>query len=146
MTETTDIRWHQRFENYKKALCKLQQGVDELSHETAAHESLLQLMEEGIVKRFEYTHELAWNVMKDYEAYQGYTDVRGSRDALRKALAIGLVDSPKWMDSIADRNLTAHTYDEETASSVLHAIKFDYLPLFTKFRDTMERLKAEEEY
>ena len=37
------------------------------------------------IQRFEYTHELAWKVMKDYAEYQGYTDIRSSRDAIRKA-------------------------------------------------------------
>ena len=36
---------------------------------------------EGLIQRFEYTHELAWNVMKDYAHFQGNSNVAGSRDA-----------------------------------------------------------------
>ena len=48
------------------------------------------------IQRFEYTHELAWKVMKDYAEYQGYTDIRSSRDAIRKALEMGLIDDKQW--------------------------------------------------
>nr|NJM04094.1 hypothetical protein [Desulfobacula sp.] len=55
-----DIRWQQRFQNYKKALVQLQEAV------TLHHERTLSNIErQGFVKAFEFTHELAWNVMKD---------------------------------------------------------------------------------
>ena len=78
-----DIRWQQRFSNYRKALAKLIQAVDLLSVQIERDESVAELLQEGLIQRFEYTHELAWKVMKDYAEYQGYTDVRGSRDAIR---------------------------------------------------------------
>ena len=86
------IRWQQRFNNYRKALVKLAQAVELLSGQVNREEAVDELMQEGLIQRFEYTHELAWKVMKDYAEYQGYTDVRGSRDAIRKALEMGLID------------------------------------------------------
>ena len=86
------IRWLQRFNNYRKALVKLAQAVELLSGQVNREEAVDELMQEGLIQRFEYTHELAWKVMKDYAEYQGYTDVRGSRDAIRKALEMGLID------------------------------------------------------
>ena len=80
------IRWQQRFNNYCKALAKLIQAVELLSEQIKREEAVDELLQEGLIQRFEYTHELAWKVMKDYAEYQGYTDVRGSRDAIRKAL------------------------------------------------------------
>ncbi len=107
MTDKVDVRWIQRMDNYKRALAMLQQGVERLTHTADVNENDLRLMQEGLIQRFEYTHELAWNVMKDYEQYQGYIDIHGSRDAIRKGLAIGLIDDPKWMNTIADRNITS---------------------------------------
>lgn len=143
MTDKVDVRWIQRMDNYKRALAMLQQGVERLTHTADVNEDDLRLMQEGLIQRFEYTHELAWNVMKDYEQYQGYTDIHGSRDAIRKGLAIGLIDDPKWMNTIADRNITSHSYDDETAAEVISAIVHDYLPLFLKFRRVMEGLKED---
>ena len=67
-----DIRWQQRFSNYRKALAKLIQAVDLLSVQIERDESVAELLQEGLIQRFEYTHELAWKVMKDYAEYQDY--------------------------------------------------------------------------
>ena len=68
------------------------------------------------IQRFEYTHELAWKVMKDYAEYQGYTDIRSSRNAIRKALEMGLIDDKQWTETIEARNLTSHNYDNDVVS------------------------------
>ena len=112
-----NIRWQQRFSNYRKALIKLNQAVSILSEQIGRSEEVDELLQEGLIQRFEYTHELAWKVMKDYAEYQGYTDIRGSRDAVRKALEMGLVDDKRWMETIEDRNLTVHNYDNEIIHS-----------------------------
>ena len=95
-----DIRWIQRFANYRKALSRLSQAVDILSGQENGE--LDDLLKEGLIQRFEYTHELAWKVMKDYAEYQGYSDIRGSRDAIRKALEINLIFDRRWMGRAAD--------------------------------------------
>ena len=110
-----DIRWLQRFSNYCKAFAKLGQAVDIVSRRLELADEVDELLQEGLIQRFEYTHELAWKVMKDYAEYQGYTDIRGSRDAIRKALQIGLIEDKRWMETIEDRNLTSHNYDDDVA-------------------------------
>ena len=120
MTENKDIRWMQRFDNYRKALRLLED-----------------LLKEGLIQRFEYTHELAWKVMKDYAEYQGYTDIRGSRDAFRKAFEMGIITDKRWMESIADRNLTSHNYDDETLKTLCSTITNVYFLLFVQFEKFM---------
>lgn len=137
MENEKDIRWIQRFANYRKALLKLSQAVNIVSDRNDRDDDVDDLMKEGLIQRFEYTHELAWKVMKDYAEYQGYTDVRGSRDAFRQALQMGIIDSGVWMESIEDRNLTSHNYDENVAEEVYEAIVMRYYPLFVKFEQTM---------
>ena len=134
------IRWQQRFNNYCKALAKLVQAVELLSKQTEREEAIDELLQEGLIQRFEYTHELAWKVMKDYAEYQGYTDVRGSRDAIRKALEMGLIDDRRWMETIEDRNLTVHNYDNEIASEIYENIMKAYSPLFVDFAKKMQSL------
>ncbi len=141
MTDTTDIRWLQRLDNYSKAYKKLCIAAEKLQNVvTNQDEDTIELMREGLIQRFEYTHELAWNVMKDYETYQGYTDIRGSRDAIRKALATGIIDDPTWMATIADRNLTSYNYDESTAAEIQQTILIDYIPLFRQLLEKMIEL------
>ncbi|SEF46462.1 Nucleotidyltransferase substrate binding protein like [Algoriphagus boritolerans DSM 17298 = JCM 18970] len=76
----TKIRWQQRLTNYSKALRQLERAVA-LSRER----ELSDLEEQGLIQAFEFTHELAWNVLKDFFAFQGNPDITGSRDASREA-------------------------------------------------------------
>ena len=135
-----DIRWQQRFENYSRALNRLVKAAEIVASRIEYGEDVDDLLEEGLVQRLEYTHELAWNTMKDYEAYQGYTDIRGSRDAIRKALEIGLIDDERWMESIVDRNKSSHNYDDIIIGGVVDNILNVYLPLFTRFENKMRSL------
>lgn len=132
-----DIRWIQRFNNYRRALAKLSTAVNTMTSESDFSSDIDELLKEGLIQRFEYTHELAWKVMKDYAEYQGYTEIRGSRDAFRKGLMMDIIDSPDWMDSIEDRNLTSHNYDEDTANEIYEEIISKYYPLFVKFEQKM---------
>lgn len=73
----------------------------------------------GLIKAFEFTHELPWNVMKDYFEYQGNTSITGSRDATREAFRRNLIDDGEgWMEMLQSRNKTSHTYNQEVADEI----------------------------
>ncbi|MEY4978798.1 MAG: hypothetical protein RLZZ352_1068 [Pseudomonadota bacterium] len=124
---TEDIRWKQRFSNFSKAFT-------ELDFEVALRASrpLTRLEEKGLIQSFEYTHELAWNVLKDYLAdVAGTTGLLGSKDTTREAFKRGLIeDGETWMDMIKSRNLTSHVYDQKTASAIAEAISQRYRDQF----------------
>jgi nucleotidyltransferase substrate binding protein (TIGR01987 family) len=131
-----DIRWQQRFSNYQKALARLSEAVG-LLVDNVNEGSEFDLLKEGLIQRFEYTHELAWKVMKDYLEYQGYIDIRGSRDAIRKSLELNILSDRRWMATIEARNLTSHNYDDETADNIYNEIMNIYFPLFIDFEAKM---------
>jgi nucleotidyltransferase substrate binding protein (TIGR01987 family) len=132
----TDIRWKQRFLNYKKALLLLHNAV-----ELNAQRSLSDLEKQGLIQSFEYCHELAWNVLKDFFEYQGKTSIIGSRDATREAFSRNLLtDGETWMDMITSRNLSSHTYDEKIANVIVERIIVLYYPLFIELQDRMQEL------
>lgn len=129
-----DIRWKQRFENFQKALNQLKSAV-EIAHER----DLSNLEEQGLIQAFEFTHELAWNVMKDYFFFQGNSSITGSRDATREAFRVGLVmNGENWMEMIKSRNQTSHTYNQEIAEEISRKIIQDYYPLFEEFKMKMD--------
>ena len=134
-----DIRWQQRLANYAKALEQLGRAVA-----TSQMRPLSDLEKQGLIQAFEFTHELAWNVMKDYFADQGNPDITGSRDAAREAFQKGLIeDGEGWMEMIRSRNLTSHTYQQKIAEEICGHIVARYFPLFEQFQRRMSALKMQ---
>jgi nucleotidyltransferase substrate binding protein (TIGR01987 family) len=128
-----DIRWQQRFSNFKKALSQLKKFIEK--------GELSELEEQGLIKTFEYTYELAWNTMKDFLLFKGQTEIYGSRDAVRKAFQLDLIkDGEAWMDMLKKRNLTTHTYNRDTAEEVVNAVVQSYYPLFLAFESKMNTM------
>jgi len=97
-----DIRWIQRLQNYLKALQTLAEAVA-----LANARPLSNLEQQGLIQGFEFTHVLAWNVLKDYLEEQGFVGIIGSKNASREAFQNGLInDGQAWMDMIKARHLT----------------------------------------
>lgn len=133
-----DIRWEQRLANYTRALSQLTDAI-----ELARSRKLSEIERQGLIQAFEFTHELAWNVMKDYFAYQGNAAITGSRDAVREAFNKGLIENGDgWMEMIRSRNQTAHTYNEKVAAEIADRITALYGGLFLDFHERMQGLKV----
>ncbi|MDO9161309.1 MAG: nucleotidyltransferase substrate binding protein [Methylococcaceae bacterium] len=121
-----DIRWKQRFNNYLRALRTLTEAV-----ELAEQRELSNLEEQGMVQGFEFTHELAWNVLKDFLEDKGIVGLIGSKDATREAFRNGLLeDGEAWMQMIKARNLSSHTYNPGTAQAIVEDILTRFYPAF----------------
>jgi len=103
---------------------------------------LNEMIKEGLIQRFEYTHELAWNVMKDYAEYQGNSNIGGSRVASREAFKLQLVSNGDvWMDMIGSRNKTSHTYNEEITNEIYFKVLNEYYQAFLGFIIVMQEKK-----
>ena len=130
-----DIRWQQRFVNYKKALQQLQSAV-----ELSAQRALSNLEKQGVIQAFEFTHELAWNMLKDYLQDQGNQNIKGSKDATREAFKVALIaDGEQWMAMIQSRNVSSHTYNEHIANELVSVIVEQYFALFIELQTEMEK-------
>ena len=121
-----DIRWKQRFDNYTRALHQLTLAVKLLEERP-----LSDLEKQGLIQGFKFTHELAWNVLKDYLEYEGIQGLVGSRSSVREAFKRGLIVSGEaWMDMIEKRNLSSHTYSLDVATQLVSTIHDAYCPEF----------------
>ncbi len=135
-TDMQDVRWKQRLENFLLALEQLEAAV-----QLMRTRPLSQLEEQGVIQAFEFTHELAWNVMKDYFEYQGSVQITGSRDATREAFQRGLIrDGDGWMAMIKSRNLASRTYQASTARDIREDVDKRYFGLFSDFAKMMSGL------
>lgn len=135
-----DIRWHQRLSHYSKALTQLEQAVA-----LSKKRELSSLEEQGLIQAFEFTHELAWNVLKDYFVHQGNSSITGSRDATREAFRRGLIeDGESWMEMIKSRNQSTHTYNEEVAAEISAQIKMVYFGLLKDLESKLSKLQIQD--
>ena len=135
MTDDTNkkaTRWRQRLENLSKAYSLLS--------EAAESQELSRLEQEGLIKRFEYTFELAWKTAKDYLEAKGLS-VTYPRDVLKQAFQSGLVrDGEAWLEMLESRNTLAHTYDEARFNEAVERVRERFFPAI---RELVDRLHAE---
>lgn len=131
-----DLRWKQRFSNFKKAVVSLEVGG-----KLFAVSGLSELEKQGVIQGFEFTHELSWKVMQDFLKEKGETSIYGSKDATRLAFNRGLISNGEgWVGMIKDRNLSSDTYQEEVAEKIFNNIVDIYYPLFKQFEVKMDEL------
>ena len=131
--EEKDIRWKQRFSNYRKALMQLQKFIEK--------GDLNELEKQGLIQSFEYTYELAWNVMRDFLNEKGIQSIYGSRDAIAEAFKRELIiDGEGWMDMVKSRIASSHTYNEKIVEEIITKILNNYFSLFQTFREKMQTL------
>ncbi|MEB3198916.1 MAG: nucleotidyltransferase substrate binding protein [Synechococcaceae cyanobacterium] len=132
-------RWRQRFDNVQRALQVLERGVA-----LAEQRPLSELEQQGLIQGFEFTHELAWKLLKDDMEYQGISGLIGSRDATRLAFQSGLIsEGEPWMAMIKARNQSSHTYNLEQAEAIARDVINVYVPLFSALRERVSALCAE---
>jgi len=134
-----DIRWHQRLNNYEKALSQLSDAVD-----LSQQRELSDLEKQGLIQAFEFTHELAWNTLKDFLEHKGQTGIYGSRDATRKAFELGLLEEgDSWMQMIQNRNRSTHTYNQKVMREIKEAIVTVYHKQFQSLAEKLNAMKDE---
>jgi nucleotidyltransferase substrate binding protein (TIGR01987 family) len=82
-----------------------------------------EFVRDAIVKRFEFTYELSWKLMRRHLAWAALEAAPETRkDLIRAAARAGLVDDPEaWFTFNEARNLTAHAYSEANAKTVIAA-------------------------
>jgi nucleotidyltransferase substrate binding protein (TIGR01987 family) len=130
-----DIRWKQRYKHFMQAFSQLEKAVL-----LARQRPLSDLEEQGLIQSFEYTHELAWNVLKDFLEEQGLKNLYASKDSTREAFKRGLIQNGEvWMDMIKSRNLSSHTYNQDISREIAEKIIIDYVPEFRQLIEMMER-------
>ena len=135
-----DIRWKQRFNNFIKAYRELSEAV-----ELSKSRDLSKLESQGVIQGFEYTHELAWNMLKDYLEAMGISGLIGSRDSTREAFKRDLIENGEiWMEMIKCRNLTSHTYNENLAKEMLDNILNKFYQQFSVMVKSFTKIYEQE--
>lgn len=115
-----DIRWQQRLQHFEQAFAELEAACRQQKYS--------KLERGGLIQAFEFTFELAWKTLQDILESKGY-QVRGPRPVFEQAFQDGLIQNGEvWMKMLKSRNLTTHTYHEQTAEEIAVAVKTAYWP------------------
>ena len=131
-----DIRWKQRFDNFDRAFTLLRTAL-----QSCALDDFSDLEQEGIIRRFEYSFELAWKTMKDYLENSGVAlSPVTPRAVIKEAFAAKMIDDGDgWIAMMLDRNQLSHTYDMVTFRKVLVAVNENYLPILEQLHQWLQQ-------
>lgn len=133
-------KWYERLAVYVNAIDRLAEVIA-LSKQRA----LNQFERDSLIKRFEFSYEMAWKLMMSYEKENGISDVLGSKDVIRQAFKLSLVKNGEaWLEMVDARNRTSHLYDEEMVIDVVDEIIYTYHPLLIELRDIMTQMANRE--
>jgi len=138
---TKRLRAEDGLYNYQKALERF--GETLAKKEELEREGFGDLYLDLLVKRFEFTYEMAWKALKRYLDYLGL-EASSPRAVFREAYAQGILkDETAWLDMIEMRNLSSHIYDEEEIAVMLDEAKRFY-DAFVELKRYLEKeLKGE---
>lgn len=91
-------------------------------------------LRDSIIQRFEFVTELSWKLMKKYLDENLVLEVYSPRSVIKESYKQDLIENGElWLDILEDRNLTSHTYDENTANRIKDNIVNKYVLEFEKF-------------
>ena len=129
-------KWLERLSTFKNAIARMAEVV-----ELSKQRTLNQFERDSLIKRFEFTYEMAWKLMMSFEKENGVTELLGSKDVVRTAFSMSLIDNGEaWLEMIDDRNKTSHLYDEEMAADIIDDIIHTYNPLFVELQNKMDEI------
>lgn len=136
-----DIRWIQRFNNYRKALARLGEAVA-----LAEERDLSDLEQQGLIQGFEFTCDMGWKTLQDFVVHHGY---EGEREKpvkiIIEAAARGIVDEKSWRSLYQGRCKTSHSYDEAIADDIAENILDTYHGLFIQLETRLRLEQINEE-
>lgn len=102
----------------------------------------LETIKAGVTQNFEFVYEKCWKHMKRWleenvnpESVDGITRKELFRMSIENKL---IMDFDIWMKFHKARNLTSHTYDEDTTDEVFK-VAVEFLPFAKDFLDRLEK-------
>ncbi len=125
---------HLDFSPLADALLQLDAGLRQ-----AEDNPINELLRDGVIQRFEYSHELALKLMRRTleEVFGDDVDKMAYNDVLRTAAERGLIhEVDRWFDYRVARNRTSHTYDAAIAATVFASAR----PFLIDARELLLRL------
>ena len=82
------------------------------------------IYQDALIKRFEFTFELAWKTLREFMLEQGYTlEILSPKGVISFAWREGIISNEElWLDMLQSRNLSAHDYGRELSADIADKI------------------------
>ncbi len=108
-----------------QALITLYEALEVLHDPT--YEKVYENLRDSAIQRFEYSIDMLWKFLKLYlqEKQSISLDIATPRAILRNVLDAGIINKEEYqvlISSLADRNLTSHSYNKELAEELIKKI------------------------
>ena len=138
MTNTQNIRWKQRFQNFEKALTVFKDRCSDVKVHPKGSK-YYDAFQMALVQAFEILIELSWKVLKDYLENEGYTEVQTGKRAFRQAFQDGMIENGEvWLKALEIRNHTSHIYDVSILEDLNVFVIESFLPEVKKLHNTLQ--------
>ena len=101
----------------------------------------------GIIDKFSVQFELGWKVLKELLIYEGVAAAKSGspREIIKEAYRFySCIEESVWLDMLAQRNNTAHVYDEAAARKLADDIIYRFVPAFQALQVSIENRYGEE--
>lgn len=110
----------------RSALARLRAAIDRSRAETD------DVARDSVIKRFEFTFELAWKAMRDWlRVWEQDIQPSSPRQVLEAGVARGLiVDANNWSAMLFYRNRTVHIYNEVEVDLIARWVAVAGLEMF----------------
>jgi nucleotidyltransferase substrate binding protein (TIGR01987 family) len=134
MSQNPDIRWKQRFQNFDRAFVLLRDALEN------GPDALNPLEKEGVIRRFEFSSELAWKTLKDFMEQDGFVfPTITPRQVLKDGFAAKILsDGQVWIDMLDHRRLLSHTYNLAKFEEAVNAVHERYLVAFDQLHEFLQ--------
>ena len=117
----------EKYDKLAKAVSRLQESIADFER---YH---MDSIRDGVIQRFEFCAELAWKTLREYLIDQGYQNVNSPKAVMRLSYEDGIINNDaSWVSLMNARNLTSHTYDEDTADEIYHLICQSYVVILNE--------------
>ena len=120
-----------KYENFGSAVNRLNEA--NVAYKKNSDNDIYQ---DALIKRFEFTFELAWKTLREFMLEQGYTlEILSPKGVISFAWREGIISNEElWLDMLQSRNLSAHDYGRELSADIADKISNRYCKELTALK------------
>lgn len=117
-----------KYDNFSKAVKRLNEA--NIAYKKNTDNDIYQ---DALIKRYEFTFELAWKTLYEFMSEQGFKlGLISPKGIFSTAYQYGLIDDEEiWLAMLEARNLTAHDYGREISEDIADKISTRFCKALT---------------